>query len=192
MTLLSDQIRAAIAELRAELDEQLEESLRVLLELAGGSEGEPGDLRSAFQEIDTATSESEVLCRLLEQCSTKAERVGLLLVKKDVFEGWAGIGFDQSTFGDLRLEVEDVAATTLQAAHSVTASTELEQALASALATPPPLDAVTIPFVLRGNTEALLYADRASSGAPLVVDDLRILCGFAAQTLELLTLRAGA
>lgn len=123
---LSDQIRAAIAELRAELDEQLEESLRVLLELAAGSDGETDDLRAAFQEIDTATSESEVLCRLLEQCSTKAERVGLLLLKNDVFEGWAGIGFDQSTFGDLRVEVEDVAATALQAAHNVAASTKLE------------------------------------------------------------------
>ena len=129
-----------------------------------------------------------MLCRLLEQCSTKAERVGLLLLKNDVFEGWAGIGFDQSTFGDLGVEVEDVAATALQAAHNVAASTELEQALASALGTPPPLDAVvTIPFVLRGSTEALLYADRASSDASLVVDNLRILCGVAAQALELLT-----
>ena len=36
-----------------------------------------------------------------------------------------------------------------------------------------------------------MYADRASSDASLVVDDLRILCGVAAQALELLTLRTG-
>jgi hypothetical protein len=151
-------------------------------------------LRRAMVRIDEASSQTEVLARLLEEATGFASRSALFLVRRPQPLGelrlaaWGACGFSEQ--GAERIEV--LAPVAWQAAldgRTLRGGAELGAPVALASDSEAPLDALIVPFILRDETRALLYVDRFDPDHPFDVDALQLLCFDAAHALEVLPLR---
>ncbi|HVS02658.1 MAG TPA: hypothetical protein VMT16_07810 [Thermoanaerobaculia bacterium] len=149
-------------------------------------------LVEALGRLDVATTQAEVLERLLEEGGRFASRTALLLTFADGARGWGAYGFGDSVEPIDRLEVAwDREPWRQFSAGTGTVVLEGEQAaaLAELLGAPPPREGVLIPLVLRDRVAAALYADRLVEDDGFAPAALQVLAHAAAHGLELLGLR---
>ncbi|HVS15250.1 MAG TPA: hypothetical protein VMV46_15080 [Thermoanaerobaculia bacterium] len=144
-------------------------------------------LRHSLAAIDSATTQTEVLSRLLEEATAHAGRAALLLPRDDSagMRLWNAIGFGDSLEQGASVDVPASFARALDgrplAGEEARWDLDDEQ---------PPEQAAVVPMVLRDRTRALLYADRTAEAQPFDRDALQLLTFCAAQALETLPLRS--
>ena len=151
-------------------------------------------LRRATWRLDEASSQTEVLARLLEEATGFASRSALFLVRRPQPIGelrlaaWGACGFTEQ--GTEHIEI--LSPTAWQSAldgSTLRGGAELGAPVALASDSAAPLDALIVPFILRDETRALLYVDRFDPDHPFDADALQLLCFVAAHALEVLPLR---
>jgi hypothetical protein len=155
-------------------------------------QGVLGELRDAFQEIDRARTQSEILHALLGAASRCASRTALLLTRGSEVRGFAGRGFGASdeAVRDIALSAAgDAAWARLAAGQGAVRLNAAEcAAVVGGLECALPDEGVMVPLVLRDKVAAALYADRVG-GDELSIPALQILTYSAAQAIESLPFR---
>jgi hypothetical protein len=144
-------------------------------------------LRHSLASIDTATTQTEVLSRLLEEATAHAGRAALLLPREDGvgLRVWNAIGFGEIL--EPGAEASHPASFARALDGRPLAGEEARWDLDDELR---PSQATVVPMVLRDRTRALLYADRTADAQPFDRDALQILTFSASQALETLPLRS--
>ena len=158
-----------IGRVRETLSSALKEHLGDRSELGIASSSEeatPAPLARAVAEISAASGQAAILECLLAGCRALGSRAALFVLRDGRATGWKGAGFDNDP--DLGAAVSesslDLAHPTLETALSSSASVEAEpggehevpdfgQMIRGA--------ALVVPFVVRGQSAAVLYADSA-------------------------------
>jgi|CXWL01.1.fsa_nt_gi hypothetical protein len=188
------------ADLRSMTEEAAAAARAETLALAQQSSGTEGrreslaELRDAIRALDRAPSQSEVLQALLDESAPYASRVAIFLVRDGRALGWGsrGFGSDAAARG-LAFEAatppwSDLAADGQSGAGMRDLSAHESAAIASALESEVPVQAVALALVLRDRVAAVLYADQLGDG-PLESAALQILTYTAANALESQPLR---
>jgi hypothetical protein len=155
-------------------------------------QGVLGELRDAFQTIDRARTQSEILHALLGAASRCASRTALLLTRGGEVRGFAGRGFgssDEAVRG-IALPAAGVSAWARLAAGQGAVRLNAAEcaAVVGGLECALPDEGVMVPLVLRDKVAAALYADRVG-GDELSIPALQILTYAAAQAIESLPFR---
>jgi hypothetical protein len=142
----------------------------------------------AVSRLDAAENQAEVLARLLEECTAFASRAALLLVAEGDagrLEVWNATGFGADLSGRSLAFPDALGELSSHPVVSAHAATELCQSLGAET----PLAAVALPFVLRDEVRAVLYADRFEAGHAFDPAAVQLLCFIGAQIIETLPLR---
>lgn len=182
---IAQAIQDAMDALRAELLGRLDPQAKpVPLGDSGGDR--LSRLEQAVGAIDSATSQTELLTRFLEEAGAFADRSLFLVRDGDDLNGWAAFGFSAGA--------EDVAQVSVSCPEGVAAGQPQEDAtvadaVCDQLAAVPATESLLIPFALRGSVAGALYVDRNSTDSSLDRPALRILSYVAAQAVETLPLR---
>jgi hypothetical protein len=143
-------------------------------------------IRRAIAALDAATTQTEVLSRLLEEATAHAGRAALLLPKDgaDRLDVWNATGFGDALEPGGQAEPPESLRRALEGRSIAGDDARWE---VDDLA---PTDAVGIPLILRDRVRAVLYADRTDGDQPFAADALQILTYCAAGALETLPLRS--
>ena len=219
-------IAEALAAKEAELGERLTEKDRVIAEVEATRERDLGELREEMEsalaaahaaaeetltgavsavilglhervaDLDSGSSQAEILESLLASTSRYASRSILFLTREDGLQGWGGQGFEieADRLQSLHLDYQEGTAWAelAEGRGTVEISGEVCANLCRDVDGSQPIDGVLIPLVLRDRLAAALYADRLSDAADFQVPVLQILAYIAGQVLETLPMRQRA
>jgi hypothetical protein len=156
---------------------------------------------AAMRALDEARSLSEVLTTLTDHAASDAVRVAVLLAHGTRLRGWrfAGMGDVQAATVDVPVARAGAVGRALErgvAVSSSEADTTDATALPAFLATPAGRVGLALPILVGGRVVAVLYADDAGSGTPVVPSDwpelTEVLARHAGRCLEVLTLSRAA
>ena len=145
----------------------------------------PADLARAVAEIQSGSSQREILRALLDASARYAARVALFVVKGSHATGWQGRGFaNNDAAKDFALD-ESAPAVVRAIGDRVVASTpvaDMDSRFLQEMGTPASGESRILPLILKDKVAALIYAD-SGTGAEGLLD---------AGALELLVLSTGA
>lgn len=145
-------------------------------------------LLAAVARLDAAENQAEVLARLLEECTSFASRAALLLVGEgdaERLEVWNATGFGGELAGRELAYPDALKELTSRPIVNTEAAVEVCESFEA----PAPLAAVLLPFVLRDDMRAVLYADRLDAAHAFDPAAVQLLCFIGAQIIETLPLR---
>src|SRR5277367_1512559 len=145
----------------------------------------PADLARAVGEIQSGSSQKEILRALLDASARYAARVALFVVKGSHATGWQARGFANSdAVKDFALE-ESAPAISRAISERIVASApvaEMDSRFLQGLGTPASGEGRILPLILKDKVAALVYADSGTEAPGL----------FDAGALELLVLSTSA
>jgi hypothetical protein len=145
----------------------------------------PADLARAVSEIQSGSSQKEILRALLDASARYAARVALFVVKGSHATGWQARGFANSdAVKDFALE-ESAPAISRAISERVVATApvaDMDSRFVQELGTPASGEGRILPLILKDKVAALVYADSGTEAAGL----------FDAGALELLVLSTSA
>jgi hypothetical protein len=145
----------------------------------------PADLARAVGEIQSGSSQKEILRALLDASARYAARVALFVVKGSHATGWQARGFANSdAVKDFALEESAPAVSRAISERNVatTPVADMDSRFLQALGTPASGEGRILPLILKDKVAALVYADSGTEAAGL----------FDAGALELLVLSTSA
>ena len=143
-------------------------------------------IRHSIAALDAASTQTEVLSRLLEEATAHAGRAALLLPKEgaDRLNVWNATGFGDAL--EQGMEADPPASIRRALEGRPVGGDEARWEVDDLT----PTDAVVIPLILRDRVRAVLYADRTGDSHPFEPDALQILTYCASEALETLPLRS--
>ncbi|HVS63695.1 MAG TPA: hypothetical protein VMT85_09380 [Thermoanaerobaculia bacterium] len=143
-------------------------------------------IRHSIAALDAASTQTEVLSRLLEEATAHAGRAALLLPEEgaDRLTVWNATGFGDAL--EQGMEAEPGASIRRALEGRPVGGDEARWEVDDLT----PSDAVAIPMILRDRVRAVLYADRTDESHPFEPDALQILTYCASEALETLPLRS--
>jgi hypothetical protein len=159
-------------------------------------------LKAAITEIDEQRSQAEVLKALVHRVASFAPRVAFFVVKSEQVTGWRGRGFE-GTVGDNAIQqisflvsadtvIGDVARSRTTWSGGPHSHSE-DHVILNRLGEETPQRIVAVPFVVRGRTVAVLYADSAGLDSEAInLEALETLVRVSAMAVELLSTRTVA
>jgi hypothetical protein len=188
-----------MAQLRAEIVRQVAEEIAAAPAMAllaspkAGSSSGPADLARAVSEIQTGSSQKDILRALLEASSRYAPRVALFVVKGSHATGWQGRGFAKdSALKDFALD-EKAPAVVRAIGNRTVASVPVADQDAHFLkefGEPASGEGRILPLMLKDKVAALVYADSGTgSGGLLDAGALELLVLSTSAWLEVNSLR---
>jgi hypothetical protein len=149
------------------------------------STSSPADLAQAVTEIQSGTSQKEILRALLEASARYATRVALFVVKGSHATGWQARGFANSdAVKDFALD-ENVPAVSRAIGDRIIARApvaDMDSRFLQEVGTPTSGESRILPLILKDKVAALVYADSGTAAEGLLD----------AGALELLVLSTGA
>ena len=205
----------ALEALRREFDEKLNRQQQEIERLAGSQpealESEPvvaeepqpvtaldplEELKLAAAEIDRSESQADVLDAVIRGTSRFSSRAALFLYRDGSLQGWGGTGFGDAdaTIAEMSIDCpkdspwEQVTSGTGGVCLSSTDCSHFLDQLGAEGAE----IGVLIPFILRHQVAAVVYADRSGSEQAFNISGLQLLSFLGGQTVETLPIRERA
>lgn len=204
---MQDQINRKLDELQemmAKYEESIDEQKIVAFteEVGGGATGAGGGeglgrVRSSMAQLETGSSLTEILGRLIQEVGQFAPRVALFVLKGGACIGWHGHGFDQTPgFSNdqlKRISVPSNADTVFKAVITSRQSFLGESTLhrdnahlLTKIGNVLPSNIFAMPLVLRDRVAAVVYADSGDSREALSqTEAIEILSLYACKLLDL-------
>jgi hypothetical protein len=156
----------------------------------------PADLARAVAEIQSGTSQKEILRALLDACARYAPRVALFVVKGSRATGWQARGFANSdAVKDFALD-ENAAAVARAVGDRVVANAplaDLDSRFLKDFGAPSSGEGQILPLILKDKVAALVYADAGTNtSGSLDAGSLELLVMSTSAWLEINSLRKQA
>ena len=146
-----------------------------------------GSLLEAFARIDGEGSQSEILTALLEECRRFASRTAFFLLRPNQIVAWASRGFGDSdnTLAGRSIEGGGPWDLLAEGGGALSLDADACATICQGLGAEPGVEAILIPFVIRGQLGGALYADQLASQGSLLTEALQLLAHSASQAVEL-------
>jgi hypothetical protein len=212
---LDPKLISALEQLRREFDEKLNRQRQEIERLAGSATQEPvsepvvaeepqpvteldplEELKLAATEIDRAESQADVLDAFIRGASRFSPRAALFLYRDGSLQGWGGTGFAQADASIAEMRIECLKDSPWEQVISGTGGICLSSTDCAHFLDELGVDAaeigILIPFILRRQVVAVVYADRTASDQVFNISGLQLLSFLGGQTVETLPIRERA
>jgi len=188
--------------LRMEMADKLVEELKKLLPPpVPPEENLIVQARSAWNKIELATSQAEILNALIEEISKKCDGVALFVLKGDKIIGWKSAGLSTEKFSDnqigqviLNLQ-EGTSFFHSQKTYSFISFSPghfpLDTTLLEKLGDRNPKSIAVYPIIIKGKCVAFLYVDSSREADIQMLSFIELLVSLAAFAIETLPTRQG-
>ncbi len=192
-----DELGEDVARYDEKIDEdQIGASMAEAVQQSGPAAGGGADyskLKASIAAIEKGANLSEVLTHLVNEVSTRIDRVAMFIVKAQATVGWYAAGMENPEAVktvSVPLTADTVFRAVANSRQAERGHTSQTPGTAQALARlgGAPQGVLAVPLILRDKVAAVLYCDTAADEVPAdVADEAEILVAFAAKVIDVLS-----